>query len=330
MTESEVITLIRKSVLHSSDISRDFQDDCAALKLTSEQTLLLSSDLLIQDVHFRLDVISPEDLGYKSLAVSLSDLASKGAEPVGFLLSWSLPAATDGAWLESFLSGLDSGAREFECSLMGGDTTTSSGPISICITIIGRAVLDGKVSRQNAEAGDLLVVTGELGGSGIGLSLQEQELKADPLPAQFLEDCRRRHVRPSPRLREGRWLVENGIKAMMDLSDGVYRDVPKLALASNKGFHIEVTQLPLFEGAEALLGLGMAQNFALYGGEDYELLFSVRREEYDRLSKAFGESFDTPLNIIGRLTNNPEAHWLDLPKVLTGFPTLSFEHVFSS
>lgn len=309
LNEKKLIELIGERVFHSPQFSQNFQDDCAWLELRGQRSsaLVFSTDLLVEDVHFRRRTTSARDLGWKALAINLSDLASKGARPLGFSLSWGLPAELEMDWIEEFLGGLDECARQFVCPLIGGDTTRGA-QISLSLSVLGEARTDHRISRQNARAGELLVVTGHLGESALGLSYLEAETR---LPGHF-ESLRtqalRRHRRPEPRLREGEFLVSHGVSAMMDLSDGVFLDVEKFAAASGCGFRIEKKQLPVSEEFRAAAGSAVL-DYALYGGEDYELLFSVAPGEFEILKRQWIENFEIPLSLIGQLTPQSEVGW---------------------
>lgn len=307
--EQKLIELIRQRVFHSPQFSQNFQDDCAWIELGGKKSsaLVFSTDLLFEDVHFRRKTTSARDLGWKALAVNLSDLASKGAKPLGFSLSWSLPADLEIEWVEEFLGGLDECARQFVCPLIGGDTTRGA-QVSLSLSVLGEARTNHRISRQNARAGELLLVTGNLGESALGLSYLEAETNRsggfESLRAQAL----RRHRRPVPRLREGEFLVSHGVSAMMDLSDGVFLDVEKFATASGCGFRVEKNQLPVSQELRAAAG-PVALDYALYGGEDYELLLSVAPEKFESLKHQWIENFEIPLSPIGQLTPQLQMGW---------------------
>lgn len=344
VSENSIIELLHGQVLSNQDLSFSFLDDCARIP-EAAGTLLVSTDSLAEDVHFRRARISPEDLGWKSLAVNLSDMAAKGATPVGFFLTWNLPTDISETWLRDFLRGLDACARAYACPLLGGDTTGSASSLSIHITILGRALTPAY--RMNGQEGDVLAVSGELGASALGLAIQEGELSGNHgiLPEE-IGLALRAHHRPLPRLAEGRWLCEQGAHAMMDLSDGVFRDTVKLAKASELTFEVDVLSLPVSIVLRDLqqrevLSIDESKAFALLGGEDYELLVALPERQSQRICREFVESFDRPLSVIGRLgkkvtpaeipcPGGSEANdlraWKNLIKVSPRFRTLAFEH----
>ncbi len=227
--------------------------------------LVASCDLLVEDVHFRLATSSFEDLGWKALAVNLSDLAAMGADPVCALVGLGLPAGFADADAEELYRGLYDCAATFRCPVAGGDVSRAP-VLTLAVTVIGQALRP--VLRSGADPGDLLVVTGELGGSEAGRMLLERGT-AQPSLAD-------RHRRPQPRLAESRRLAEVA-HAMLDVSDGVASDARRLAEASGVRVVVDLDRLPLQAGVADLareLGVEPAV-FAATGGEDYELLAAV-------------------------------------------------------
>lgn len=330
ISEANLIESLKNRVLTEPALGLNFRDDCARLPASPPGAeRLVTSDSLMEDIHFRRDAISARDLGWKSLAVNLSDLASKGATPTGFFLNWSLPKDLNPDWAAEFIAGLDEAARFGACPLLGGDTTGSPGRIALSITAVGERA--GRVPwRFEGRDGDVLVVTGALGLSAMGLSVQEGEWEGLRISGQARGESLRRHHRPEPRLREGAWLASR-VHAMMDLSDGIYHDVPRLAAAS--GLHFSVRAVPLaaeLRTLEDMIGVNDARAFALYGGEDYELLAAVPADEIAAISQEFVEQFGRPLHILGELTATKSSatsfESLGLRKPSTRFATLRFAH----
>jgi thiamine-monophosphate kinase len=199
-------------------------DDTAVLQ-AGDQTLLWTADMLVEGVHFRLDWIDPAALGWKSLAVNLSDIAAMGGTPVGALLSLALPAECTGAWLDAFVDGFADCAQTYGVALLGGDTNRAE-RVVIDVSVLG-IVTGQPVLRSGAQVGDWLLVTGALGGSRAGLFalMAGKASEVDLAP----------HFRPIPRLQVGMLARELGATAMMDLSDGLAADLPKLLRASGVG-----------------------------------------------------------------------------------------------
>lgn len=329
ISEAQLIEVLKSRVLTNDALSLGFQDDCA--RLGTDGPTLITTDSLIEDIHFRRAAVSARDLGWKTLAVNLSDLASKGASPVGFFLNWSLPKDLREEWINEFAEGLNEAARFGNCPLLGGDTTGSAGPIALAVMIAGTR--SGRIPwRTQAQAGDVLVTTGTLGLSALGLSVQEGEWEGLRITTQARAQSLKRHHRPVPRLQEGAWLADFA-HAMMDLSDGLHRDVPRLAKASNLVFQMGTP--PLAAELRALCDDGTitteeAHAFALYGGEDYELLAALPAADAPRICTEYVKRFGSPLHIVGDLVASKSSASSDgslrVEKSFPRFPTLGFGH----
>ncbi|HEY1342654.1 MAG TPA: thiamine-phosphate kinase [Bryobacteraceae bacterium] len=228
-------------------------DDCAVYRPRgSADDLLFTTDLLVENVHFRLSTHRPEDVGWKALARGLSDVAAMGGEPRFCLLSLALGPHTDARWVNRFYRGLLSLARRAGAPLAGGDIGRAA-ELACDIVVCGAVPRGRALLRSGARDGDAIYVSGKLGGSALGL-------------AGGSSAARRRHLRPEPRLALGRFLRERlHATAAMDLSDGLSLDLHRLALAS--GLRAEISPPPIFPGATL--------EQALHGGEDYELLFTA-------------------------------------------------------
>ena len=245
-------------------------DDCAVLPVGEGESLVFTTDMLAEGVHFLRPATSPRELGRKSLAVNLSDVASMGARPVGTLLSLSLPADTAGTWAEEFMLGYRELSEAFGVTLAGGDTTRSAAGITINVTAIGR-IADAHIKRRSgARPGDAILVAGELGLSGAGLR--------DILAGRYDTPAAAAHRNPQPQVAEGIWLgARPEIHAMMDLSDGLASDLMQLCKASDCGARIYLERIPIARQTSALAEEMHSDPVvaALNGGEDYELLFTV-------------------------------------------------------
>ncbi|MCS6919678.1 MAG: thiamine-phosphate kinase [Fimbriimonadales bacterium] len=276
-------------------------DDTAVLHADS-QTLLWTADMLLEGVHFRLDWIDPHSLGWKSLAVNLSDIAAMGGAPVSALLSMALPPERTGEWLDAFIEGFMECACAYSTVLLGGDTNRYE-QVLVDVSVLG--VIQGRpVLRSGAQEGDWILVTGGLGGSKAGLeALQEGETgEIDLTP----------HFRPVPRLQAGALARELGATAMTDLSDGLAADLPKLLRASRRGAVIYPAQVPVHPVARQWAqahGLDPTQ-FAIAGGEDYELLIAAPPSNAERMMERIPKQTGTPLRKIGEVIAEPEL-WLE-------------------
>ncbi|WP_104202204.1 thiamine-phosphate kinase [Billgrantia saliphila] len=249
-------------------------DDCALLAPRPGLRLAVSVDTSVADVHFPADA-PPEAIGYRALAVSLSDLAAMGAEPRWCLMALSLHADDD-AWLAEFARGFHGLCRSSGTALVGGDVTR--GELAVGVTVMGEVSPDQALTRGGARAGDILAVTGALGGGAGGLALWrrgERDL-SHPLLARYLM--------PQPRLAAG-LALRDLIHAAIDISDGLLADLEHLLAASGVGARLEAEALPLAEGLVEALGCEEAHRAAISGGDDYELLVSLPSTALDEATR---------------------------------------------
>lgn len=254
MNEADFLTALRTLPLHPG--ADGLTDDTARLG-----DLILTKDMVAEGVHY-LASDPPGDVAWKLVAVNLSDLAAKGAMPVGVLLGYGLG---EDDWDRAFLGGLGQACLAFGCPLLGGDTIRAAGPRVLSLTAIGRAAARVPV-RRGAMVGDALWVTGTIGDAALGLSIA----KGDEGPRELLDAYRR----PQPRLTEGRALAPV-VHAMMDVSDGLLIDASRMAAASGCAVAIDLAQVPRSAAAIAFDGDDRAARLrAATGGDDYELLFT--------------------------------------------------------
>lgn len=241
-------------------------DDCGMVE-QEDGFLALSTDVSVEGVHFQLDWITPEEVGWRATAAALSDLAAAAADPIGVLCAVTMPRTSPESRLLEIMVGVRNAAAAVGASVLGGDL--SSGPVwSVAVTVLGRT--RRPISRSGAEAGDGLWVTGTLGGARAALQAWLNVREPEAL-------ARERFAHPEPRIAAGRWVAKHGATAMIDLSDGLAGDTRHLAAASQLAMTIDLDSLPVSEEVrhEALrLGVPAAQ-FAAEGGEDYELLVSL-------------------------------------------------------
>jgi thiamine-monophosphate kinase len=248
-------------------------DDAAVLRPRAGRELVITADALVEGVHFRWTTTSPRELGGKILEVNLSDLAAMGARPLGFLLALCLPAEADAERLDGLLRGLLAAARAASCPLVGGDTVRS--PLwTFSLTLFGEVPRGQAWLRGGARPGDRILVTGELGGSALGLALLDAGRAGEPGVRPFL----RRQLQPRARLEAAARLRRMGVvSAAIDLSDGLLQDCSHIARASRVGAQLWLERLPLPRRFRALCEEQKLDPHALAcgGGEDYELLFCV-------------------------------------------------------
>jgi thiamine-monophosphate kinase len=294
--EFELITSLANRLDPAAD-GLGIGDDAAAWSPSAGALVVATTDMLVEGVHFRLDWTSPRDLGWKSLAVNLSDLAAMGATPGRALISVALlPDQT--ALLGEMYEGLSDLARLTGTRVVGGDTVRSPGPLVVNVALIGEAEPGWLLRRDGALPGDLLVLTGTVGASAAGLALLldgDRDRLSRPEAAPLLAA----HHRPAPRLAAGRTLAALGLRCAIDVSDGVASEAGHLARASGVAIQLDTDRLPLEPAAVALFGDAKARDLALSGGEDYQLLFTVPEARLADVTAALGDE-DRP-TVVGRV-----------------------------
>ena len=296
-------------------------DDCAVLPTypisEGPGELLVSTDLLMEGVHFLRKESSPEDIGWKAAAVNLSDIAAMGGSPVATFLSIALPKDAQGEWAERFINGYAEISDLFDVPLLGGDTTSSLRDIAINVCVLGRCPSGKAITRSGARPGDVIYVTGPLGDSAAGLQAILKNLERTEDVATLIH----RHKRPQPRIRAASDLIATDlVGAMMDISDGIASDLRHILKASGVGAIVELDRLPL---TEEFMRVCKEQNWSAYelatgGGEDFELLFTAPAG----LEKRTDIITVYP---IGRIVEGSGLQWFH-GGVRTDFDTTGYEH----
>ncbi|MBS1206743.1 MAG: thiamine monophosphate kinase [Proteobacteria bacterium] len=280
------------------DVETGIGDDCALLNVVEKQTLAISVDTLVAGNHF-LPEIDPADLAYKALAVNLSDLAAVGADPAWMTLALTLPEV-DESWLEKFSDSLFEQLSYYDMQLIGGDTTR--GPLSMTIGIHGYVPPGRAMKRSGAKPGDWIYVTGTPGDSAAGLAILQQRLAVgDEANAEYLL---KRHLRPTPRVLHGQAL-RNLASSAIDLSDGLISDLAHILKASQCGARIDLDALPFSDALRRHVEPEQALRWALSGGEDYELCFTVPELNRGALDVAIGQ-LGVPFTCIGQISADVE------------------------
>ena len=268
----------------------NLSDDCAYYSHSAKTQTVINTDTIVAGVHFFPDD-DPSSIAYKALAVNLSDLAAKAATPRGYLLSISLTKNISIEWLKAFSEGLQRVQEKFQLSLIGGDTVSTSGPLTISITMLGETDSTRKLLRSNAQGKDSLYVTGTIGDSYLGLQLIKSKNCFDFLSSSQKEFLIDRYLHPRPRLEFKNILVEY-VNASIDISDGLLIDIQKLTKTSGLGGELWVDRVPLSSAADTVVknDPAMLSNI-LSGGDDYELLFTVSNKnlnDFEESIKASG------------------------------------------
>jgi thiamine-monophosphate kinase len=272
-------------------ISLGIGDDCALLKANPYEEIAITSDMLVCGRHFFIDA-NPEWLGWKALAVNLSDLAAMGAKPLGFTLALALPQA-DPVWLETFSKGLFRIANAYSCPLIGGDTT--AGPLNICITAFGSIPQEKAIRRSGALEGDDIWISGTVGDARLSLAALRHEITLSKTDLALIET---RMHQPIPRVELGIALREIA-HAAIDISDGLLGDLMHILKQSGKDAEIFLDRLP--QSATLLKqSLDIQNQYAACGGDDYELCFTAPANKRDTISK-ISAKLDLPLTQIGNI-----------------------------
>jgi thiamine-monophosphate kinase len=272
-------------------------DDAAVLAPPPGRELVLAADAMVAGVHF-LNEDPSDTIARKLLRVNLSDLAAMGAAPLGFLMTLALPKGFDGAWLRGFAAGLMEDRRTFDIPLLGGDTVSTPGPLSLSLTVLGHVAPGRALRRKGAAPGDLLWVSGTLGDGALGLRALQGKLKGlSPRHIGFLAE---RYRLPQPRLALGQALV--GVaSAGLDVSDGLVQDFGHLARAAGCAAAIGLAKLPVSEAAKAALALDASLKLLpAIGGDDYELAFAAPAAATPAVEEA-GRAAGIALTQVGEL-----------------------------
>ncbi|SDC54246.1 MULTISPECIES: thiamine-phosphate kinase [unclassified Candidatus Frackibacter] len=288
---------------NSSKIELGIGDDGAVINNQNDQQTIITTDMLIEGTHFLKDKVSPFQLGYKSLAVNISDIVAMGGRPTYLTISLGLPKSTTVKYIEDIYNGINNLAQEYKISVIGGDTTSSPNDLIININLLGEVPKGEYISRSNAQVGDSILVTGNLGASKAGLeillSANYQKLKEE---YPYLIN---KHLEPQPRLSEMQLVKKQfNITSMNDISDGLASELHEITSASKVGALIYEEMIPISHSTKEL-----AQNlnkstldYALFGGEDYELLFTTPASQSQKVKEKIETELDTQISIIGEIT----------------------------
>ncbi|WP_448129579.1 thiamine-phosphate kinase [Stenotrophomonas rhizophila] len=307
LAEFALIDRIRARTTARADVVLGIGDDAALLQPRAGEQLVVTVDTLNSGVHFPAETPA-YDVGWKTLAVNLSDLAAMGARPAWCTLALSLPDA-DADWIEAFADGFFALADEHDIVLIGGDTTR--GPLSLSVTAMGQVAPGQALRRDRAQVGDDIWVSGSLGDAAGALRLWQQNRLKVAVATLLGDDetLRQRLLRPTPRVTLGLRLRAYA-HAAVDISDGLLADLGHIAAHSEVRAEVDADALPISPALRALLGRDGARDCALRGGDDYELCFTVapsQREGIEALSASLG----LPLTRIGRIVEGRGVHCAD-------------------
>ena len=299
-------------------------DDCAVITPPQGCDLVLTTDTIIGGVHFFADDAA-HAVASKALRVNLSDLAAKGAAPLGYLLSLALPKDIGEDWLTGFAEGLRGDAQRYNCPLFGGDTDRTPGPVTIAVTMFGSLPVGTIVRRAGAKAGDVVFVSGTIGDGALGLALRKDPARDWPLTGGQQQHLTSRYLLPQPRnaLAEA---VRIHASAAMDVSDGLVGDLTKLCRVSQVAANVEVERVPLSEAARALIAAEPAMREpVLTGGDDYEIVCTVPPDKAEGF-KAAAKMAEVAVSEIGVVAEGEGARFIGSDGEPIAFSQASFSH----
>lgn len=317
-TEFDLIAWIRKYAQQfPSSLTRHIGDDGAVFDPSFAASLVVTTDMLIEDVHFKRRWISPRFLGRKTLAVNLSDLAAMGARPYACLLALALPSEGAGDYFYAFMTGFLEEAQRRQCPLIGGDLSASP-VVGATVTAWGSIASGSAIYRAGARPGNEILVVGELGLSRLGVQMLDlenpsdlAEIDSEETLARWAGDpfrfrCLKAHFLPDPQVEAGSWLQKNQLAtAMIDVSDGLAADLGHIACESAVAAEIDSDALPLPENLDADAALEVVLN----GGEDYALLFTCSPEQLAQIRASYPSTFP-PFRPIGRIVSDEPGVYL--------------------
>jgi thiamine-monophosphate kinase len=314
VTEDEIIAAIKALVEvpchpeRSRRMTRMTLDDAALWQPSRSHRSAISTDMLVEGVDFTRDAMSLGDIGWRSMAANLSDLAAMGARPVLATIAIGLHETTICDEILELYRGFAQCAARFKLSIVGGDLSRA-GALTIAITVVGEVRPSNAKTRAGGRPSDVLAVTGPLGAARAGLELTRNDAA---IPGDRKTEALQAFRRPQPRIAEGRFLAASrNVTAMMDLSDGLSTDVRRLAAASGCGAQLDA--IPVAESARALAIAREEdpERFALAGGEDFELLVAIRARAFRHIAARYAKSFGRELRAVGALRAESGVEWRD-------------------
>lgn len=299
--EFGLIDLIKQDTLVREDqVIAGIGDDAAVLRPDRRKLQLLTTDMLVEEIHFKWETISPWQLGYKAMAVNFSDIAAMGGEPRHAVVSLAVNEKMDVEWIVGIYDGMKAICREYGVNIVGGDTVASPTGMVINVAVLGEVAPEHLLLRSGAKVGDLVLVTGTLGDSSGGLDLLTRK---DWQKSAFAARLVRAHRQPKPQVQAAIAIASCGASSMDDISDGLASEANEIASASKVGMRIYSKKVPLspeLRQAAEMTGK-TALDYALYGGEDYELLFTISPERVPQLGTT---AAGVNLTVIGEVVDS--------------------------
>ena len=327
--EAEIISRIRRRARATDQVLTGIGDDAAVLRHGAATDLIACCDLMAEGVHFRREWAAPRLIGYKALAVTLSDVAAMGGVARFAMMSIALPRTLPAGFIEELLEGIFELADSAGVSIIGGDTSSSVDSLFVDTSVIGECAAGRAITRKGAKAGNAIYVTGALGAASLGLSLLEQGARlANLAGSDARAEALMKHLTPAPRLKLGQAIGERGLAtAMIDISDGLSTDLWHVLDESDCGAIIKADAIPI-AGCVQRLATGDSKintlRLALDGGEEYELLFTAPPENQTEIAE-LSEEFAVPVTAIGRIVADKGLR-LERDGSLEQVPPSGYEH----
>jgi thiamine-monophosphate kinase len=330
MNEFELIKLVTMSApAQKEGLIRGVGDDCAVINGSGTKDFLVTTDALFENVHFKLEWISPRTLGRKALSVSISDIAAMGGRPLFYLVTIGIPKDFPLKDIEAIFEGMAQVATLHRMALIGGDTCSSLNGLFISITAIGDIDKGKSIYRNGAMIGDSVYVTGTLGHAALGLACLEKGIRNMEV-REFI----RKHDDPTPRVAIGQWLMSSTcVSSMIDISDGLVSDLNHIAESSNVEIKVFADQIPLAEAFARTANMNGkdALKLALTGGEDYELAFTVSSEKkdlFEKMIRVVSPTFGHAVIKIGEATAGNGVKIIDMHGANMHLTRGGYEHKF--
>jgi len=300
-------------LVRKNHVIKAIGDDAAVFMQPVGEVVLVTTDMMVERVHFLRNATSGYNLGYKSLAVNLSDIAAMGAGAREAFVSIAIPEDCSIEFIEDIYKGIKQLAARFQVNLLGGDTTGSQKDLVINVVVVGSAPKEEILYRSGAKKGDIIFCTGYLGDSRAGCHLILNKIEGDSETFKTLKNA---HLIPKPYLREGKFLARcGGVHAAIDISDGLSSDLGHILEQSRAGAIIYAEKIPVSENLKKFCRLFNLDpvRYAVAGGEDYALLFTAAPDHANKIVRKYREAFNEPLFEIGEITDSNQLE-LEFPK----------------
>lgn len=324
-SEAELIETYLAPLTRGAAGAFGLKDDAALIELETGMDLVVSTDPIVSGVHFFAND-DAADIAWKALAVNVSDLVAKGAEPIGYTMALAFPDAPSVSWMTAFASGLRQAQDAFGMTLVGGDTDRTSGPLSISVTAFGAVPREAFVPRGGARVGDHVFVSGTLGDAALGLKLHWDPSAVEGLDAAHKADLVGRYLRPQPRF-ELVPVLRTYATAALDISDGLVKDLKRLAAGAGSAIDVRFSALPLSAALQSALAASAdtVRTAVLSGGDDYEVLFAVTEGDIPALKRAAREA-GVVITEVGRLVAGNGVRVLDDIGLEIAISSSGFDH----